>query len=313
MDEFWRLILGLTVVGISIWTVVLGGLYVGGNYAPGLVGGPAGTPEPVTSPSPVVTAAETLEPTPTPTTAATPTGTPTLTPTQTPLPAVEDSDGDGLADDREERLGTDPHDRDTDGDNIPDGVEVRGETYSGVPLPNADPLRMDLYLLTYWSLEANPPYNYENLSEWFGAMPVENPDGSSGITLHVERGGLVQRPLFYDGTDESSDEIFAAVDRKEYHHELVVVQFEDVPEPGAASTPGTRVLIDEAAPEEQAPMIVVHQLLHNVIGTIEAPGACRGDPIHYCDGGYMEPRQRNRAFYLPVALADEIEEDGFEP
>jgi hypothetical protein len=52
-----------------------------------------------------------------------------------PLVALGDSDSDGLSDAFETAIGTDPHRPDTDGDGIPDGVEL--EHYG------TDPLRTD--------------------------------------------------------------------------------------------------------------------------------------------------------------------------
>jgi hypothetical protein len=71
----------------------------------------------------VTVAAPTNTPTPTPTNTATPTNTPT--PTLTPTPAtIPDSDGDGLNDQQEAFLGTNPYNPDTDGDGLSDGTEV---------------------------------------------------------------------------------------------------------------------------------------------------------------------------------------------
>ncbi|MGV0385101.1 hypothetical protein ACUY2T_10175, partial [Corynebacterium sp. 22_2729] len=44
-----------------------------------------------------------------------------------PVEPVKDTDGDGLTDDKEKELGTDPNKADTDGDGINDGDEVSGE------------------------------------------------------------------------------------------------------------------------------------------------------------------------------------------
>ena len=41
-----------------------------------------------------------------------------------PVYATEDTDGDGLIDEAEETLGTDPNNPDTDGDGLSDGNEV---------------------------------------------------------------------------------------------------------------------------------------------------------------------------------------------
>jgi PKD repeat protein len=60
---------------------------------------------------------------------ATATGTATVT-----IAAETDSDGDGLSDALEAQLGSDPHNPDTNGDGVPDGVAYR----LGIPLTSAD-------------------------------------------------------------------------------------------------------------------------------------------------------------------------------
>lgn len=67
--------------------------------------------------------------TPTPTDTFTPTNTPTPTdtPTVTPTPSIPDTDGDGLNDQQEALLGTNPLNPDTDADGLTDGAEVLTE------------------------------------------------------------------------------------------------------------------------------------------------------------------------------------------
>nr|WP_241692773.1 hypothetical protein [Haloarcula salina] len=94
-----------------------------------------------------------------------------------------DSDGDGLADEVElEDLGTAPNRTDTDGDGYPDGMEVR---CTGM-LPDADPLRTDIYV----EVDAAGPEMLSDdvrrsVRETFADAPVSNPDGSTGIDVHL--------------------------------------------------------------------------------------------------------------------------------
>ncbi|GEM_PF-3067602 len=55
-----------------------------------------------------------------------------------PSSAALDTDGDGLSDDEEKKLGTDPNKADTDGDGIPDGDEVH--------FLHTNPLKKDVFL-----------------------------------------------------------------------------------------------------------------------------------------------------------------------
>lgn len=95
-----------------------------------------------------------------------------------------DTDEDGLGDNRELEIGTDPTVADTDEDGLPDGAEVNRQDL----LPGADPLRKDVYVEIDWMEGSRPPAGpLERVRKHFRQAPVSNPDGSSGITLHLVR------------------------------------------------------------------------------------------------------------------------------
>ncbi|MDZ7702262.1 MAG: hypothetical protein U5J98_09505, partial [Halobacteriales archaeon] len=98
-------------------------------------------------------------------------------------PADPDTDGDGLSDGREvSALGTDPTDSDTDGDGLSDGDEAA----SSGPVSAGDPLRKDVFVEVDYMAEQRPPAAaFDPVVEAFAASPVDNPDWSTGITLHV--------------------------------------------------------------------------------------------------------------------------------
>jgi len=101
---------------------------------------------------------------------------PTLAPNET------DSDGDLLSDEAERRLGTDPADPDTDGDGIPDGLEVHDEER----YPDADPLEQDLYVEVDATGENRiSAGTIARIETTFTDAPVDNPDGDQGIDAHV--------------------------------------------------------------------------------------------------------------------------------
>jgi hypothetical protein len=97
-------------------------------------------------------------------------------------PTDADTDDDGLSDPREVELGTDPGDDDTDGDGLPDPVEVDPPA----ALSEADPLRMDVFVeLDYMGEVPFPEEELDRVVEAYAEAPVENPDGSTGVDLHV--------------------------------------------------------------------------------------------------------------------------------
>jgi len=97
----------------------------------------------------------------------------------------EDTDGDGITDAAEREIyGTDPTDPDTDDDGYADGMEV---ACTG-DLPGADPRHHDVFVeVDTVSGTQLDPAAVERLRAAFADAPVENPDGESGIALHVRR------------------------------------------------------------------------------------------------------------------------------
>ena len=76
---------------------------------------------------------------------------------------------------------------DRDGDGLDDDWEEAGETPAGAPLPGADPDRKDLYLQVLYGADAVAldPAERASLRSIWAEMPVRNPDGSTGISLHI--------------------------------------------------------------------------------------------------------------------------------
>lgn len=104
------------------------------------------------------------------------------------LASVRDADGDGLIRANEVRAGTDPRNPDTDGDQLLDGWEYAGGVVlDGAlnPLPGADPLHKDLYLLVLPVDGSIPEAALSGYVVWYATAPVDNPDDERGITIHL--------------------------------------------------------------------------------------------------------------------------------
>ncbi|MFC7193603.1 hypothetical protein ACFQL4_01435 [Halosimplex aquaticum] len=85
-------------------------------------------------------------------------------------------------------------------------------------------------------------------------------------------------------------------------------------EVGYGEVGGRFSVVDAGATEGTKRHVIVHELLHNVVGRIDAPGACESDPHHYCDGGWLTPRiTPGENEYLPEPIGAEIERQGLQP
>ncbi|USZ69804.1 hypothetical protein NGM10_17055 (plasmid) [Halorussus salilacus] len=98
-------------------------------------------------------------------------------------PFDADTDDDGLDDGEEvDEYDTDPTEADTDGDGLKDSMEVANDS----PVADADPLRKDIFVEIDYMEGHKPDENeLEEVVEQYDDAPVENPDGSEGITLHL--------------------------------------------------------------------------------------------------------------------------------
>lgn len=105
------------------------------------------------------------------------------------LASDADKDRDGLNDAEEASLGSDPLDRDTDYDGLPDGWEVHGFRGFDLKAMGASPLRKDVFVL-------NLPYDTvpvdqmeklmkDKVAPLFEDLPYRNRDGSQGFRIHA--------------------------------------------------------------------------------------------------------------------------------
>lgn len=112
--------------------------------------------------------------------------------------SATDSDGDGLTDTEESALGLNPLNPDTDGDALLDGWEVSGVNGIDLPALGANPLRKDIFVEMDFMTRATATRELgpndaviEMIRDVFARAPVANPDGSNGISIHLEVGDEV--------------------------------------------------------------------------------------------------------------------------
>ena len=93
-------------------------------------------------------------------------------------PLTPDSDADGLNDGAEIiSYHTNPLKSDTDSDGLPDSLEVNTLA--------SNPLRMDIFVEVDWMVALDPGV-ISRLVQEFADAQIQNPDGSTGITLHID-------------------------------------------------------------------------------------------------------------------------------
>lgn len=102
-------------------------------------------------------------------------------------PGETDSDHDGLTNDEEIRIGSDPYKPDTAGDGILDGWKVNG--YRGLDLKalGCNPRQIDLICLISRFSDVDEKFvkdTFDKVRAYYKSLPVKNPDGTTGWNLH---------------------------------------------------------------------------------------------------------------------------------
>jgi hypothetical protein len=170
---------------------------------------------------------------------------------------------------------------DADGDRLKDSWEERGVTPSGVPLPDADPDRKDIYVVVTYGANVSAYTEAEKraLRESWARMPVDNPDGTEGVTLHlVDSERLETTPTFDSGR-------FGAIYRERLdgprcgvYHQVAVGHVGRGNTIGIGDVPGYATVVEgsrarfNGSETTRRVHVTNHELLHNVVGVLPNGG-----------------------------------------
>lgn len=100
---------------------------------------------------------------------------------------------------------------DTDGDGIRDELEVYGTEGLDLPAMGANPLRIDVFVHSDWMADGTHDDRFADEAYWrvqqaYLAAPVDNLDGSTGISLHIDSGpDSIMDPLTMNTWGELSE------------------------------------------------------------------------------------------------------------
>lgn len=186
---------------------------------------------------------------------------------------------------------------DRDGDGIPDAWERAGETPDGAALPGADPARKDLYVQLNHGSNVDPLTDAERrqLRAVWARMPVENPDGSTGVSVHLVRGGDLGEPaVFAEGF--SPDRYYTRERlgaRRCVYRQVTYGRIEAERIEGKATGPGYTAAVEGrwgtrevAYSGDVSPRVAVttHELLHTAAGPVDGQA--------HTSSGWLAPNLR---------------------
>lgn len=144
-----------------------------------------------------------------------------------------DSDGDSICNDAEVKYGTNPYDSDTDDDRLSDAAEIFGSNGVDIRYYGADPLRKTLLIeADYYAAFKPDQAALDQVIQAFADAPVNNPDGSTGITLAIDLDDQVAAsdedsnlsPVWTD-FDVLKNKYFPTRRSKLFHYALFVDQY----------------------------------------------------------------------------------------
>ena len=199
---------------------------------------------------------------------------------------------------------------DRDGDRLLDGWERAGETPDGVPLPNASVGRKDLYVQVLYGRGVDPLDASERatLEAIWARMPVRNPDGSTGISIHVvDERRLDEEVSTYEPDGEMIRSRYDADHLRGGECVYYQTTFGEITHPNlggrgalagyVSMVDGTETTVHDGRTARVA--FLTHELLHNTAGAIE------GRP--HTEEGWLAPTYDGSNARLSGATADELE------
>lgn len=232
--------------------------------------------------------------------------------------AFDERDGVTRAEDGTVSLGSVGYDRptpDTAGDRLEDAWLRDGHTPGGASLPNGSVGRLDLYVTVVHGSNVEPltPRDRRHLREIWATMPVRNPDGSTGIDIHVRSGGELNESVSFGAGDGADHTRFYTEERMGPRHcrdHLVVLGNPTSNTHGWGTTPGYSSFVTGVPLEEQRgnythrARVMTHELLHNVVGHIDDRSLPDGGA--HTHEGWLAGEE-----YLSPATADQLNRTRF--
>ena len=202
--------------------------------------------------------------------------------------AFDDEDGVVRAEDGTVDLSATGYDRpepDTAGDRLADGWLRAGETPDGAPLENGSVARLDPYVYVVNGTDVEPLSDRERrqLRDVWAEMPVENPDGSTDVDIHVESGDSVGEPVRFGVGDDDHTTYYTGdvMGPRHYRYHLVVLGEPTSDVRGWGAAPGYSSFVtgvrhpDYDGAVTNGVRVMTHELLHTVVGTIDAGSSNR--------------------------------------
>jgi hypothetical protein len=198
---------------------------------------------------------------------------------------------------------------DRDGDRLRDDWERAGETPDGVALPNASVGRKDLYLQVLYGEGIEPLGETERreLRRIWAEMPVENPDGSTGVSLHIVEERRLDREV---KTTAPKDIVRSRYDGEHLGSAKCVYYQTTFGDFAGSDTSGYAVLGDYASVVDGTEtttrtgqsariLVLTHELLHNTAGFVEWE--------KHTSEGWLSARDLRSNDYLSSGTAASIE------
>jgi hypothetical protein len=169
---------------------------------------------------------------------------------------------------------------DRDGDGLHDAWERAGETPGGAPLPGADPDRKDLYLQVVYGadVESLSAAERASLRDIWAGMPVRNPDGSTGVSLHlVDERRLDESVRVYEPGEERLGRHYAEemVDGGACHYyQTTFGEITQRNKGGRGALGGYVSMVDATETtvrngRSDRVAFLTHELLHNTAGAVD--------------------------------------------